>query len=124
MILVDSSVWIDHLRRPDARLAAQLGANVVMVHPFVIGELACGTLPNRSILLDQLARLPRAPVASHGEVMGLVERRELAGRGIGWIDVHLLASAMLAGHAQLWTRDKRLQAVAVELGLAMAEARR
>lgn len=95
-----------------------------MVHPFVIGELACGALPNRAVLLEQLARLPGAPLASRSETMGLIERHALAGRGIGWIDVHLLASAMLAGHAQLWTRDKRLHAVAVELGLAMSEPRR
>lgn len=123
MILADTSVWIDHLRRPDRQLSPALAANVVLVHPFVIGELACGALPNRATLLAELAALPQAPVVAHVEVLGLVERCALGGRGIGWIDVHLLASSLLAGHAQLWTRDRRLHAVAEELGVAMREVK-
>ena len=117
MILVDSSVWIDHLRRRDAELVALLNAGVVMCHPFVIGELACGNLPNRESLLAELANLPGAPVAAHDEAMAFVDRHALTGRGIGWVDAHLLASAYLAGHAPLLTRDKRLRAVAGDLGL-------
>ncbi|HEY8229976.1 MAG TPA: type II toxin-antitoxin system VapC family toxin [Rhodanobacteraceae bacterium] len=123
MILADTSVWIDHLRRPDRQLSAALAANVVLVHPFVIGELACGALPNHATLLAELAALPQAPAVAHAEVLGLVERFALGGRGIGWIDVHLLASALLAGHAQLWTRDRRLHAVAGEMGVAMREVK-
>lgn len=123
MILVDTSVWIDHLRRSDTQLSAALAANVVLVHPFVAGELACGAIPNRNILLVELAALPQAPTAVHEEVLGLVERHALWGRGIGWVDAHLLASAMLSGRSRLWTRDKRLRVIADELGLATHEAR-
>lgn len=123
MILADTSVWIDHLRRADRQLSAALAANVVLVHPFVIGELACGALPNRATLLAELAALPQAPVVAHAEVLGFVERYALGGRGIGWIDVHLLASALLAGRAQLWTRDRRLHGVAEELGIAMRKVK-
>lgn len=124
MILVDTSVWIDHLRRSDARLAAFLAAGVVMTHPFVIGELACGWLPQRKALLADLAELPTAPVASHEEALDLLDRHQLVGRGIGWVDVHLVAAAMLAGRAPLWTRDRRLRKIAGELGLSLEPARR
>lgn len=123
MILVDSSVWIDHLRRRDAELVALLEAGVVMCHPFVTGELACGNLPNRSAFLTELANLPAAPVASHDEALGLLDRHALTGRGIGWMDAHLLASALLAGRAPLLTRDKRLRAIAGELGLSVRQGR-
>ncbi len=117
MIVADTSIWIDHLRKPDRQLSSLLAAGVVLVHPFVVGELACGTLPNRKVLLSALALLPQALVAAHGEVLGLVERYTLGGRGIGWIDMHLLASTLLTGRSQLWTRDRRLRGVAAELGL-------
>ncbi len=94
-----------------------------MCHSFVIGELACGHLPAREPLLSQLGRLPMAPVVSHPEVLAYVERHALMGRGIGWIDVHLLASAAVAGHVPLWSRDKRLAAVAADLGLAYKRVR-
>lgn len=119
MILVDSSVWIDHLRHADTRLAGLLQAGVTLVHPFVIGELACGRLSRRSAFLGELAKLPAAPVASHAEALGFLERHRLAGQGIGWVDVHLLASVMLAGRARLWTRDRRLRACAEQLGISM-----
>lgn len=121
MILVDSSVWIDHLRRPNAELSALLGAGVVMCHPFVIGELACGSLPDPQRVLDGLRDLHQAPVATHTEALGFLTRFKLGGRGIGWIDVHLLASAMLAGHAPVFTRDKRLAVIAEELGLSFGK---
>ena len=118
MILVDTSVWVEHLRSRNATLARELEAGRVLAHPFVIGELACGNLRNRSEVLDLLGRLPSIPTATHGEALHFLERCALMGRGIGFIDVHLLASAALATPARLWTRDRRLAAVATELGLA------
>lgn len=118
MILVDSSVWIDHLRRRDAELVALLDAGIVMCHSFVIGELACGELPERKKFLAELSNLPSAPVATHDETLAFLDRHALTGRGIGWVDAHLLTSAFLAGRAPLLTRDKRLRAVAGELGVA------
>ncbi|HEU4368755.1 MAG TPA: PIN domain-containing protein [Methylomirabilota bacterium] len=117
MILVDTSVWVEHLRSGNPRLADELGAGRVLAHPFVIGELACGTLRNRREVLDLLGRLPAVPIAGHAEALDFLERRVLMGRGIGYIDVHLLASAALAAPARLWTRDRRLAAVAAELDL-------
>lgn len=117
MILVDTSVWVEHLRSGNARLADELGAGRVLAHLFVIGELACGTLRNRREVLELLGRLPAVPIASHAEALDFLERRVLMGRGIGYIDVHLLASAALAAPARLWTRDRRLAAVAAELDL-------
>jgi predicted nucleic acid-binding protein len=117
LILVDTSVWIDHLRRGDARLAALLERGEVATHPFVIGELACGSLKERPVILQLLKQLPPAVVADHEEVLRLVERHRLHGRGIGYVDVHLLAAASLTHGARLWTRDRRLHRLAAELGL-------
>jgi predicted nucleic acid-binding protein len=121
MILVDTSVWIDHLRRGDQALAAALEAGQVLMHPFIVGELACGNLQRRAEILALLRALPGAPVATDDEALGFIERRELMGRGIGYVDVHLLASAALAATARLWTRDRRLAAVASDLALAFVE---
>ncbi len=121
MILVDTSVWIDHLRAGAPALAAALEQGRVLMHPFVLGELACGNLKSRGEVLKLLGELPAAPVATAPEALDFIERRALMGRGIGYIDVHLLASVALAGTAQLWTRDKRLAAVAADLELAYAE---
>ena len=118
MILVDTSIWVDHLRSGNNALADALRAGRVLAHPFVVGELACGNLKNRREVLELLSRLPPAPTATHAEALGLIERRALMGRGIGLIDVHLLASVALAAPARLWTRDSRLAAVADELDLA------
>lgn len=118
MILVDTSVWIDHLRQGDPDLVRVLEADQVLVHPFVVGELACGNLKSRAEFLKLLRALPRAPVATEEEALGFIDGRALMGRGIGYLDVHLLASVALAGTATLWTRDKRLAAVARKLGLA------
>lgn len=117
MILVDTSVWVDHFRSGVVRLAQELEAGQVLAHPFVIGELACGNLQNRREVLDLLGRLPSVPMATHAEALGFLEARSLMGRGIGFVDVHLLASAALATPARLWTLDGRLSAVATELHL-------
>ena len=118
MILIDTSVWIDHLRRNDARLASELEDGRVLMHPFVVGELACGNLANRQEVLGLLRRLPPAPVASDEEALHFLETHSLMGRGLGYVDIHLLASATLAAPAAFRTRDRRLAAAAADLGLA------
>lgn len=117
MILVDTSVWIDHLRHGVARLAELLEQGQVIAHPYVRGELACGALRQREQILGGLADLPQAVVADDKEVLQLIEQHQLMGRGIGYIDAHLLAAVMLSAGARLWTRDRRLQQCAVALGL-------
>jgi predicted nucleic acid-binding protein len=122
VILIDTSVWVDHLRSNEPDLAAALEQGVVLTHPFVMGELACGNLKNRGELLSLLQRLPGAPVATDAEALAFIEARTLMGRGIGYVGVHLLASAVLAGDGcRLWTRDGRLAAAAAEMGLAIHE---
>ena len=121
MILVDTSVWIGHLRSGEPSLAAALEAGRVMMHPFVLGELACGNLANRSEVLELLGNLPAAPTATDPEAVDFIERRSLMGRGVGYIDVHLLASIALSGDGRLWTRDRRLAAAATDLELAFSE---
>jgi predicted nucleic acid-binding protein len=123
VILVDTSVWIDHLRSGHVGLTAALDGGLVLMHPMVLGELACGNLHDRGTVLDLLSNLPAAPQATDAEALGLIERRSLMGRGLGYIDVHLLAATALAGTARLWTSDKRLAAVAAELALAHDELR-
>ena len=117
MILVDTSVWVDHLRRGDTALALALNAGTVAVHPFVVGELACGQLKARQQILSLLASLPRMQPATDDETLYFLEHHRLHGRGLGYIDVHLLAAALLHTDTRLWTRDRRLKAVAVELGV-------
>jgi predicted nucleic acid-binding protein len=117
MILVDTSIWVDHLRQGDARLKKLLVAGQVAIHPFVVGELALGNLRQRNIVLASLRDLPHTVSASDEEVFDFIERHALAGLGIGWVDAHLLDSARLSTD-YLCTRDKRLGAVAVQLGLA------
>jgi predicted nucleic acid-binding protein len=118
-VLVDTSVWVDHFRRGNDALAARLWEGAVWTHPFVIGELACGYLERRREILSLLSALPHVPLLEHGEVLAFVEARALMGRGIGWIDAHLLASATL-GRLPLWTLDRRLAAAARRLRLAVA----
>ena len=119
MILVDTSVWVDHLRRRDERLAELLDAGEVVCHPFVLGELACGSLGNRARILSLLESLPTLPKMEDDETLGFIDRHRLMGSGLGLIDVHLLASCMLTS-VPLWTRDARLAAAALKLGLAPA----
>jgi predicted nucleic acid-binding protein len=108
-VLVDTSVWIAHLRHGDSHLAALLDEGSVLVHPFVIGELACGNLRNRAEILSLLHALPRTAVAEHEEVMVFIDRNDLMGKGLGYVDVHLLAAAVLSD-VRLWTTDKSLLA--------------
>ncbi|QNM94671.1 type II toxin-antitoxin system VapC family toxin [Chitinimonas koreensis] len=122
MILVDTSVWIDHLRQGDEQLRSLLESGSVHVHPMVVGELACGQLGARRQVLDLLAALPALPRAEDAEVLFFIEQRRLMGRGIGYVDAHLLASTVMQPPARLWSRDKRLAGIAQELGCAFAEA--
>ncbi len=111
MILVDTSIWVDHLRKEDEELKNLLNEGLVLSHPFVIGELACGHLQNRDEILSLLEALPKSRVASHEEVLLFVSERKLYGKGLGWVDVHLLAGALLS-HSSLWTKDRTLASVA------------
>jgi hypothetical protein len=120
MILVDTSVWIDHLRTNDKALSNLLNAGRVLAHPFVTGELALGNLRQRAIILEALSDLPQAKVATDREVRYFIDENALFGRGIGYVDAHLLAAVRLTTGAALWTRDKRLHGVADRLKLAMA----
>jgi len=121
VILVDTSVWVDHLGAGVPALAVALDEGRVFIHPFVLGELACGNLKNRGEVLQLLGDLPSAPTATDPEALRFIEERGLMGRGIGYIDVHLLASVALSGVTQLWTRDKRLAAVATDLDVSFVE---
>jgi len=118
VILVDTSVWIDHLRSTDDVLAHLLDIGQVVVHPFIVGELALGSLHKRDLILQTLQDLQQAEVATEQEVLHFIARHALFGRGIGYVDAHLLASVRLTAGISLWTRDKRLLAVAEQLGMA------
>jgi predicted nucleic acid-binding protein len=122
VILVDTSVWVDHLRRGDPKLVALLERGSVAMHPFIVGEIACGSLSDRASILELLQDLPMAVVAEGAEVLGFIERHDLHGRGIGYVDVHLLAAVALTDGAALWTRDRRLRLAAEELGCAYQDA--
>jgi len=119
VILADTSVWADHIRADDATLARKLDAGEIYMHPFVIGEVALGHLRQRDLILSRLSRLPHAPIARDTEVLHLINSHGLAGTGIGYVDSHLLASVRLIPGMGLWTRDKRLHAVASNLGFAV-----
>lgn len=121
MILVDTSIWIDHLRARDELLVTLLNSSQIAVHPLIIGELACGNLQNRARLLTLLKNLPTVQPAQHEEVLSFIEQNRLMGRGIGFIDAHLLAALALSQCTFLWTRDKRLALLAEELGLLFKE---
>jgi predicted nucleic acid-binding protein len=120
VILVDTSVWVDHFRGNDPRLVEFLEQGQVLTHPFVIGELALGGLANRGEILTYLKELPEALVATDDEVLRLVEIETLAGTGIGYIDAHLLAATRLTGGARLWTRDRRLAEVSNRLSVGLS----
>jgi predicted nucleic acid-binding protein len=122
LILVDTSVWVDHFRKGDPQLTGLLELGIVAMHRFVVGEIACGSLADRSTILPLLQDLPTSVVAEDEEVLGFIEHHGLHGKAIGYVDVHLLASVTLTDGAKLWTRDKRLHAAADELGLAYRNA--
>lgn len=116
MILVDTTVWVDHFRDGDPLLAELLDRGETLAHPWVTGELALGQLRGRAEILRLLGHLPQATVATAAELLGFIERHELSGLGIGYVDAQLLAATKLTGDAQLWTRDRRLRAAAERLG--------
>jgi predicted nucleic acid-binding protein len=118
LILVDTSIWVDHFRQDDTVLAALLDDNRVLAHPFVIGELALGHLRQRDVILYNLQRLPQAEVATDHEILRFIGEETLFGSGIGYVDAHLLAAARLTRGATLWTRDACLDATAQRLSLA------
>ena len=116
MVLVDTSVWVAHLRGGTIGLEALLDEGHVVSHPFIIGELACGNLKNRFEILSFLQALPMATLPEHGEVMQFIENHSLMGKGLGYVDMNLLASAILT-KAPLWTLDKKLREIASEMGI-------
>ncbi len=117
-VLVDTSVWVGHFKQRNDRLVALLEAGLVVCHPYVVLEVACGTPPRRQSVIELLHELESVPVATTQEVLSLIEQRGLHGRGCGFVDMSLLASALLGARTQLWTLDKRLQSLALGLGLA------
>jgi predicted nucleic acid-binding protein len=120
MILVDTSVWVSHLREGNPELEKLLNDGDVISHPFVIGELACGNIKNRTEILTLLQALPMATQAEHEEVMQFIENNQLMGEGLGYIDVHLIASAALTS-VPIWTLDKRLAGISAKLGLGLSK---
>jgi hypothetical protein len=118
MILVDSSVWIDHFRGKENSLRVHLEREEVLMHPFVMGEIACGNLKNRNYVLAMMANLPSAVTATDREALEFIEQRSLYGRGLGYIDIHLLAATALTPDALMWSLDSRLQRVAEEMEMA------
>lgn len=124
MILVDTSVWIEHLRENSQALAGLLDAGLVLIHPFVLGKLALGNLRQRNVVLSAPADLPSATMATDAEALHFIDQHALHGKGIGYVDAHLLVAIRLTPGATLWTTDKRLHAVAVMLGSALTSARK
>jgi predicted nucleic acid-binding protein len=118
MVLADTSVWIEHFRRGRAELAERLAEGLILMHPFVSGELACGNLKDRAVVLSYLDSLPVAKMATQAEALQFMDRHKLWGRGLGWIDVHLLASALLSD-CLLWTLDKTLARARAELSVGL-----
>ena len=121
MILVDTSVWVDHLRKTESKLSEHLDTGDVLMHPMIIGEIACGNLPSRTETLKNLNALPRIDAQDDQKVLSLVDSQLLMGRGIGYIDAHLICSVLNRQGTSLWTRDRRLKQVAEELGVAYPE---
>lgn len=122
-VLVDTSIWVGHFRKSDTLLMDLLEGEQVLAHPFIVGELACGNIRHRKEIVELLMALPSASKADDSEVLFLIEERRLMGRGLGLIDVHLLASC-LTDRCQLWTADKALAAAASQLGVGWGQSRR
>ena len=121
-VLVDSSVWVGHFKRRNQHLVTLLEDGAVMCHPYVVAEVACGTLPSRKSIIGMLAELESAPVATQDELLAMLDTRQLYGRGCGFVDMSLLASTMLSEKALIWTIDKRFELVAAELNRAYRSA--
>lgn len=121
MILIDTSIWIDHFRAPEKRVISILDDGKLLAHPFIIGEIMLGNMRGRERIADLLGRIPQAIVANADEMLAFISLNRLGGRGIGYVDAHLLAAARLTPDTQLWSRDKRLAATARELGVGYAE---
>lgn len=121
MILADTSIWIDHLRRNEPLLEQMLQARRILIHPFVVGELTMGNMPARNVFLGELRKLPQAVTASHNETLLFIDQQKLFGMGMGYVDAHLLAAVRLTPGASLWTRDKSLYAAAEKLGLSTGQ---
>jgi len=117
MVLIDTSIWIDHLRKSNRKLVSLLEEQTVTIHPFILGELACGNLHNRKEIITLLHALPSITKADDDELLFFIERHELMGRGVGLVDIHLLAACHLDS-CHLWTKDKRLKNIAVEMKIA------
>jgi hypothetical protein len=117
MILADTSIWVDHLRAGSKSLTSALLDTDIMIHPYVIGELALGNLNNRNALLSYLSELPQTTVTTFSETLYFIEQNKLMAKGIGWVDASLLAATALTPHSQIWTRDRRLARAAGELNL-------
>ncbi len=120
MVLVDTSVWVDYLRKGDESFSHLLNQGQVCMHPMIIGELACGNWQNRQQLLELWQNLPKAKEASHAEAMHVLEKRRLMGKGIGYVDLHLLSATLMSDNTQLWTRDRCLAQIAGSLGIAVS----
>jgi predicted nucleic acid-binding protein len=120
VILADTSIWVDHLARGDGMMASLLDAEAVLMHPFVMGEIALGNLPRRAETLTNLNKLPKAVTVDSAEVISFIERNNIFGTGIGYVDAHLLVAATLTADVRLWTRDKRLRTVAEKLAISAA----
>ena len=122
MILVDTSIWIDHLQSGNEGLIALLNSSQVLMHPFVLGELACGNLSQRTEILALLNDLPQATTAQNEEVLFVIEQHKLMGKGIGYVDAHLLSASLLNSNTRLWTRDNRLSTLARKLSIEYSPA--
>lgn len=122
MIIVDTSIWIDHLHRNEEAMASLLDENLVLMHPFVLGEISLGSLRDWHKMMRDLSKIPLAARANDNEVLNLIDGKKLQGSGIGFLDAHLLASALLSPGTFIWTRDRRLAHVAERLGVDAATA--
>ena len=116
MVLADTSIWVDHFRKSNRSFGELLEQTSVVTHPWIIGELSCGNLKNRKVILALLKAMPIIDISTDDEVMELIESKKLMGKGIGWIDAHLLASCLISG-VPIWTGDKALRTIAVSLGV-------
>ena len=117
-VIADSSIWIDHINEGREELASLLKRRRVVLHPMIIGEIALGSIAKRRVVIEELSKLPSAKPVAHAEVMALIEWHKLFGSGVGYVDAHLLASALHLDSVELWTRDKSLLAQAQRLGVA------